>query len=246
MQIGLETFGLVIITEMPCEVDTMLKIFKRVGGYKKTHYGDTFHVISKNDPNNLAYTSTAIGLHGDQPYYDYSPCVQLLHCIKQYQFSGGENEFSDAFMTAKVIREEHPEEWKILTQVPINFLDIGVGAEEGTGHFHKMTAKPTLELDYKGELIRVNYHNFGRDSVLQVTSNEDARAVYAALKLFDRIMYEDRHIVHYKLKEGECVVFDNQRVLHGRTSFTVLEGYGPLIMTNVQPYHGSMCSVSVT
>ena len=70
---------------------------------KRTHYGDYFHVRTKADPNNLAYTGAGLGewllcvpvlvtmsthdpgLHTDLPYYRYTPGTQWLHCIQQTQ-----------------------------------------------------------------------------------------------------------------------------------------------------------------
>lgn len=59
---------------------------------------------------------------------------------------GGENEFVDGFQLAQIVKENHPEEWKTLTQVPINFWDIGESdVSDFTGEFHKITARPTFE-----------------------------------------------------------------------------------------------------
>ena len=75
-----------------------------MGIAKRTHYGDYFHVRTKADPNNLAYTGVGLGgyhvsrvtvpgtmstpdpgLHTDLPYYRYTPGTQWLHCIQQTQ-----------------------------------------------------------------------------------------------------------------------------------------------------------------
>ena len=49
----------------------------------------------------------------------------MLHCIKQVPTEGGENEFVDCFNVAEKMRLNHPEEFKLLTTVAIDYKDIG-------------------------------------------------------------------------------------------------------------------------
>ncbi len=93
--------------------------------------------------NNLAYTAGTLGLHTDLPYYNINPSVQFLHCIKQYEMEGAENEFADGFHLAEIIRNEYPEDWKTLTTVPIDFQDVG-DEPENYGEFHKVNSAPTF------------------------------------------------------------------------------------------------------
>jgi len=46
---------------------------------------------------------------------------------------------------------------------------------------------------------------------------DNVKQFYKALLLMDKLLYEN--VLHYKLNAGECVVFDNLRVLHGRKGF---------------------------
>ena len=73
--VGLESVGLTIIQDMPPY--SLAQLFKRVGFAKTTHYGSDFRVESKEDPNNLAYTSSTLGLHLDLPFYEYNPGVKF-------------------------------------------------------------------------------------------------------------------------------------------------------------------------
>jgi gamma-butyrobetaine dioxygenase len=53
----------------------------RIGFLRKTNFGESFEVISKPDPNNLAYTALALPLHTDLPNQELPPGYQFLHCI---------------------------------------------------------------------------------------------------------------------------------------------------------------------
>jgi hypothetical protein len=60
-----------------------------------------------------------------------------------FQGDGGDNEFADGYYVANLIREHHPEEWKVLTEVPIDFQDIGV-EEHSDSEFYKVHSTPTF------------------------------------------------------------------------------------------------------
>lgn len=47
---------------------------------------------------------------------------------------------------------------------------------------------------------------------------------YQALKVFNELCYSEENCVNYRLEAGDCVVFDNLRVLHGRDGFSVEAG----------------------
>ena len=79
----------------------------------------------------------------DLVYCDYSPGVQFLNCVEAIGIEGGENKFTDGFRLAEIIRRDHPEEWKTLTQKCLDFQDIGY--EEAAGEFHKLTTRPVFE-----------------------------------------------------------------------------------------------------
>lgn len=225
---SLDEFGITILKGVPCKIDA-LKIFsKRAGFMKMTHYGDNFEVMTKPTPNNLAYTSSSLGLHLDLPYYNYIPGTQLLHCIQQHKGEGGDNQFVDGFSLAQKIRDLYPEEWKILTSVHVQFFDRGItdyGETEGET-FNKIAHIPTINLGSHGQVTQVCYNNQARDSN-QVGDLATTRDLYRSLKLFNDLAYSPELMVQLKMEDGDLVWFDNLRVMHGRTGFVVEEGqYG--------------------
>ena len=75
----LQDFGLVLVDGMPENRDSLRDLMKRVGCIRSTHYGDIFHVVTKPNPNNLAYLPVTLGLHIDLPYYGYNPGVNAIY-----------------------------------------------------------------------------------------------------------------------------------------------------------------------
>ena len=68
--------------------------------------------------------------------------LQFLQCIDQYEFSGGENQFTDGFMIEKIMKKNYPEEWKILCGTNVVFKDENIDA---FGDFNKVRIAPTFE-----------------------------------------------------------------------------------------------------
>ncbi len=99
---------------------------------------------SERNASNIAYTSSTLCVHTDLPYYVYPPCVQLLHCIKQYEGTeedaGGESHLVDGFQVAHQMKLEFPESYDVLSNTPVEFADIG----EDFTKFHKVHHSPTF------------------------------------------------------------------------------------------------------
>jgi hypothetical protein len=51
--------------------------------------------------------------------------VQMLHCIDQTPSSGGHNQFVDGFQVALQLRQRHPDYFRLLTSVVVDFYDVG-------------------------------------------------------------------------------------------------------------------------
>ncbi|CAH1797488.1 unnamed protein product, partial [Owenia fusiformis] len=208
----LEIYGLVLLKNAPRETGQLKELSKRVAFLKKTHYGETFTVKSKRDPNNLAYTGLKLGLHVDLPFYSFAPGIQMLHCIEQYEGEGGENDFSDGFYVAQLTKERAPEEYKTLETTPIDFWDVG----EDVIKFHKVIPIYMFGTDNDGELQRVTLNQQSRDSHMRVPL-EQVTPFYTAMKNYNDALYNNS--IRIKMEPGDIVCFDNMRVLHGRTGF---------------------------
>ncbi|KAK2724868.1 hypothetical protein QYM36_001366, partial [Artemia franciscana] len=70
---SLQKYGVAILENAPCKQGQVRILAHKIGFIKKTHYGEEFQVQAKDQPNNVAYTSTELQLHTDLPYYEYKP-----------------------------------------------------------------------------------------------------------------------------------------------------------------------------
>ena len=63
----------------------------------------------------------------------------------------------------------------------------------------QITFKPC---EYEGEMNKINYNNQVRSRVM--TKNvDDTKDFYAAMKLYDNLLYSNEYMLYYKLKEGK-------------------------------------------
>ncbi|KAG0713429.1 Gamma-butyrobetaine dioxygenase [Chionoecetes opilio] len=216
----LERGGVVLVSGVPTEMDQIKLLTKRIGHMKITHYGETFHVANKLDPNNLAYTGDRLDLHTDMSVVEHKPGIQLLHCIKQFADEGGETQLADGFAAAVKLRTISQKYFDVLSQTAVDFVDIGV---EDAGKFDACWRSPVIELDTDGTICNIHWNQAVRDSHFYVSS-EAAAVWYAAALTFKDILCDANNIITFKLQPGDLVVFDNLRVLHGREGYRAEQG----------------------
>lgn len=210
---NISVYGIALIQDTPNEETALNEIIARVGFSKKTHYGDKFIVQNVPNTSNVAYLSNKLQLHTDLPYYEYCPGVNMLHCLVQTNGEGGENLLSDAHYTANYMKENYPEQYKLLTDIKVEWSDIGT---ENGKQFFKLYRSPVIVLDSNKDIIRINFSIPQRGSHFS-DPVESVTPWYEAHKLFFELNH--RFAAKLKTKEGEILVFDNIRLLHGRNKY---------------------------
>ncbi|XP_077979918.1 gamma-butyrobetaine dioxygenase-like [Glandiceps talaboti] len=210
--------GLILMKGVPTKTGQVRKLAERVSHLKVTVYGPDFSVVSKFDPSSVAYTGLGLDFHTDLPQYMHTPGIQLLHCIKQCPGDGGKNIFSDGFNAALQLKEEDPESFNTLLSTTVYYFDIGTDFYE----FHLKTPCTILTYDRMNDYIEVRYSNFTRDSHMPM-SKDKVFKLYKAMKKFDDIIHRPDNLLTLRMEDGDMVVFDNNRTIHGRTEFKVTE-----------------------
>jgi gamma-butyrobetaine dioxygenase len=208
------SFGFIIFEGVPSEPGMVLKVGARFGFIRETNFGALFNVRSTPDANDLAYTSVALDPHTDNPYRAPVPGIQLLHCLVN-ETSGGLSTLVDGFAVAQALRAQEPEACRILASTPVRFKYIDVDTE--------LTASaPPIELDVTGALKAIHFSP--RLDFVPLFPRAQLSAYYRARRLFDHRLRAPDFEIRFLLKSGDLVMFDNCRLLHGRTGFDPAEG----------------------
>ena len=212
------TLGFLLVHNTPTQADSILSIARRFGFVRDTNFGPFFEVYSRPDSNDLAYRPVALGPHTDNPYRTPVPGIQILQCL-QNETSGGFSTLVDSLAVAQQLRQENPQGFKLLSQVPIRF-------EYRDATTKLVAVKPLIELDGQGEMMGVHYSP--RLDDIPLKSEADTRLYHSARKRFGELFEDKAYELHFRLEPGQLMMFDNNRVLHGRTSFNPSEGHRQL------------------
>jgi len=209
---NLDKYGFVLVRNVPVREGPVPALQERVAFEKMTHYGPGYTVVVRADPANISHTYHRIFFHTDLTYYDYMPGAVFLHCIEQHQGEGGETMLSDGFNAATLLRRNHPEMYKLLSETITSFRDVG----KDYTTFDKITQLPFLIHNARGELSRINWSHFARDNHLDVDL-EIVEDLYKAMRTFDDLLNNEENHIRLKMVPGDMVTVKNHRVLHGRS-----------------------------
>ncbi|XP_068429092.1 gamma-butyrobetaine dioxygenase [Clinocottus analis] len=209
----LRRVGIVHLKGAAAEQGVVARLAERLGYVRMTFYGPTWQVQDKAMANNVAYTSGKLGLHTDYPALHFAPGVQLLHCITDAE-EGGESEMVDGFHTAELLQREDPEAYRTLTSVQVDFTDTGTDYCD----FMLQSKKRIIEVDAEGRVVRINFNNCTRDSVLDLPVHQ-VQPFYKALRTYLDLMNRPENMFTFKMTPGDVLTFDNWRLLHTRRPF---------------------------
>jgi alpha-ketoglutarate-dependent taurine dioxygenase len=220
----LSLYGLLFVNNIPDSREMVSNIATRMGPLRNTFYGSTWDV--RNDPKakNVAYTNLNLGFHMDLLYVHNPPGFQLLHCLKN-SCKGGESLFVDAFGAA---RDLDRRSWKTLSshKVPYHY--------DHKENYYR-TTRPVLEVPDNATspddrtLTHVNYSPpfqgpYHINPSESPEWSEKMKEYLSAIREFEKRIEDPERIFELKLESGQCVIFENRRVLHARRAFDTTSG----------------------
>lgn len=206
--------GCVLVGGAPTTVDTVQRLGSRFGVVRTTNFGTIFDVQSKPNPNDLAYTAIPLGPHTDNPYRDPVPGIQLLHCLVN-ETSGGASTLVDALAVTACLRDEDPVGFELLATVEVQFQ-----FRDSTDDIRRLA--PVVSRTARGEVTGLAYSP--RLDYVPMLSPAEYQSYQRARQRLAELLADPRFEIRFTLAAGEIEVFDNARVLHGRTGFDPQEG----------------------
>lgn len=208
------TFGTIVVTGTPREEGVVVEVGNHFGIVRDTNFGRLFDVRSVPNPNDLAYTPVPLGPHTDNPYRDPTPGIQLLHCIVN-DTTGGLSTLVDSVAVCEQLRQEDPAGYDLLCTVNVQFRFV-----DATDDL-RMT-RTVIGRDVHGRVTGLAYSP--RLEYLPIMSTADTQAYQRARQRMSEMLSDPAYEERFVLQPGEVEIFDNQRVLHGRTGFDPQEG----------------------
>ena len=208
-------YGYVIIENTKAEESEVINFAEKIGPVRTTNWGKLFNVVSKPNPNDLAYTALELKSHSDNPYRKPVPGIQLLHCIAN-ESTGGDSSLVDGFSVAEYLKANHEDFYEILTQTNVNFkfTDVDVILENKS---------KLIELDDDRNFKQIIFS--GRLDYVPLLNDENLEIFYKARKCMYELCNSDQFKIKFRLSKGMIAMFDNLRTLHGRTKFDPNTGF---------------------
>ena len=210
-----QKFGFVIVKNTSKEEGTVIKFAEMFGPVRTTNFGKHFDVLSKPNANDLAYTSLGIKAHTDNPYRKPMPGIQILHCISN-EANGGDSSLVDGYAVANFLKINEPEMYEILTNTDVlfKFVDKDIILE----NYGKL-----IELDHNGNYLQSRFS--GRLDYVPYLEPLKLEKFYEARKKLYHLYESEKFELNFRLESGMLMMFDNIRVLHGRTEYDVNTGF---------------------
>ncbi|MEH6547026.1 MAG: TauD/TfdA family dioxygenase [Sneathiella sp.] len=207
-------YGFVLVRNTPTVQGEVTRVANRIAYLRETNFGRDFDVISKPNPNNVAYTALKLESHSDLPNWELPPGTQFLHCL-EFDAEGGESTLVDGFGAARQLEKEDPAAYELLAKLHIPF------------RFHDQDwdvqwSAPTIARDQLGDLQEIRFHA-ALTAPLDLDF-DDVLPFYRAYRVFTEIIRRSDNVLALKLQPGDLLVFNNRRALHGRAAFNPESG----------------------
>ena len=205
--------GLCFVHGAPAEPGIAEALARRFGFPQESNFGRVQDLVFDPHKRSIANDIKALKPHTDEPYRASPPGVMLFHCIANDQTGAGSSTFVDGFELAQTLRQIDPD----------GFAAICNNSQSFRRHFNDdvdvIAEFPAISLDAFGNVCGVRIND--RVAAPLSIPGDQIEHYYRGLQQLLRLSEDADRILHLTLEPGDIAIFDNHRVLHGRTDLTV-------------------------
>ncbi|EDV20273.1 uncharacterized protein TRIADDRAFT_61285 [Trichoplax adhaerens] len=228
-------YGCCLVQDTPIKAGAIQEMLEPIAPVQPTIYGKIFDVMAVPNPTHVAYSMAPLIFHMDLLYYESPPGIQALHCIRFDEcVTGGESRILDSFLIAEEFRRDFPEDFEILTRIPVAFQRVHLENDNPVAMVYR---RPHIVLNHNQEIIAVNWSP-GFEGPLSIAEvgkyrkrichvinvDEYVEPYYRARRKFADIVENSQYEVEHRLQPGEMLMFNNRRMMHARHEFTLNGG----------------------
>jgi len=231
-------YGFCRVINLSTEPGQSHRLIELIGTQRQTHFS-TYNLSRKSSVDNVGDITSKLLPHVDETYR--LSCIGItIFQVLQPSSNGGDSTLVDGFQAAHRMRKQWPEDFDLLTRVPIAAERLDLGANtDGQSRWYK-ARMPIIKLDSDNDIsgVRINERQI---APLDIPADL-IEPCYRALRRMFEILYDPKLIITLKLKAGDGLLFNNQRILHGRTEFDAEEPARSVLTSSVDldDFHSTM------
>ncbi|KAJ5736816.1 Trimethyllysine dioxygenase [Penicillium malachiteum] len=208
--------GFCFIKGVPVTPEATKTLIERISFIRHTHYGGFWDFTADLTFKDTAYTNEFLGGHTDNAYFTDPARLQLFHLLSHTDGSGGESLLVDALSAANKLRLDNKKLFTSLIEQRHSWHSSG----NEDVCIQPSARAPVLSVHPDtGRVYQVRWNNYDRapksDWNLRVQ-----KSWYNAARRFNEILNEESRQIWTQLEPGTALIFDNWRMLHGRSEFT--------------------------
>ncbi|KAF1932758.1 Trimethyllysine dioxygenase [Didymella exigua CBS 183.55] len=191
------------------------QLLRRIAFIRETHYGGFYDFTADLASQDTAYTNIALEAHTDNTYFSEPAGLQAFHLLSHTDGDGGASLLVDGFQAAAELLRTDRSAYQVLAETRVHAHASG---NEGIS-IQPYRGFPVLEHDAAtGGLLRVRWNSADRASIELAV--DEVETWYDAARKWDALLKKKENEYWEQLVPGRVLVFDNWRVLHGRSAFT--------------------------
>ena len=182
-----------------------------------SHFGRIEDLRTDNTTNanndQLGYTNAAVLAHTDLPFVLKPPTAQALHCITKAE-SGGESILVDGFQAAMFLKRQDEVSYDLLRKFPVTF-------HRKQKNYEASLISPIISMgpnEFSPEKFQVRFSYFTMAPHKLPFSMMEPW--YRAYNKFTSIVRDPKHSLLISLNPGDYILYNNYRMMHGRTAFS--------------------------
>ncbi|KAL4736745.1 hypothetical protein BDV11DRAFT_193197 [Aspergillus similis] len=210
-------WGFCLVRDTPINPESTEALLRRIAHIRHTHYGGFWDFTADMSFKDTAYTNEALGAHTDNTYFTDPARLQLFHMLSHTDGDGGATLLVDGFRAARRLYAESKQNLNHLRNIRQPFHASG-----NEGSIYQPVEQQVVlraHAQFKHRLYQVRWNNYDR-AVKWNWSLEEQEAWYKAAKHFNDIIHREDMEIWTQLQPGTALIFDNWRMLHGRSAFT--------------------------
>ena len=205
--------GICFLQNAPA-VEGVLEAFaQKTGPIQESNFGRVQNLVVDQAKQSVAHRTVALKPHTDEPYRASPPGIIMFHCIETDAAGAGASLFMDGFELAHRLRDEDPDGFSAISRHPCVFRRHFAGDVDLIAQF------PVISLDAFGNVCGVRVND--RVAAPVCVPPQDVRVYYRGLRKFLNLAEDENLAIKRTLQPGDIAVFDNHRILHGRTEISM-------------------------